>query len=540
MPMPENLKKEKGEQIFQRKTGILVKILVPLLIVGFPVLVITYSDFLAQALSPYIPEKIIQKFPLFIQDIEFQNQLILVLTFALALSLGTLISRHLSQSLLKISQGLNKILTGALDVKIKVESKDEIGEVTHLLNRVFESLAQSQHVLTAREEELEEKSSDLSEKIKILEVSQQEAEKARLATLNILEDVDEARRELEGEKQRIEKIILSLVDGLLVFQNSEIILMSPSAEEILGVKSKDVLHKSLHLLGRYPNIKILTRFLAAQKKKPVFRQELILEKPERTFQITLLALTKNQNLAILHDVRREKVIEQLKTEFVSLAAHQLRTPLSAIKWTLRMILDGDLGRVTRDQKDFLEKTYRSNERMIGLINDLLNVARIEEGRYLYNVILGSVEDIVRSSVDLYQEEAKKKKISLVFKKPKTEIPKIKIDLEKIHLVTQNLIDNAIRYTFPGGKVTVSLKSDKKEIEFQVQDSGVGIPEDQKERVFSKFFRAANVMRMETEGSGLGLFIAKNIIEAHGGKIWFESKENKGATFYFTLSLGKFE
>src|SRR3989338_5525931 len=118
--MPENLKEEKEKQIFQRKTGILVKILVPLLIVGFPVLVITYSDFLAQALSPYIPEKIIQKFPLFIQDIEFQNQLILVLTFALALSLGTLISRHLSQSLLKISQGLNKILTGALDVKIKV------------------------------------------------------------------------------------------------------------------------------------------------------------------------------------------------------------------------------------------------------------------------------------------------------------------------------------------------------------------------------------------------------------------------------------
>ena len=174
--------------------------------------------------------------------------------------------------------------------------------------------------------------------------------------------------------------------------------------------------------------------------------------------------------------------------------------------------------------------------MIGLINDLLNVARIEEGRYLYNVTLGSIENIVRSSVDLYQREAKKKKISLVFKKPKTKIPKITVDVEKIHLAAQNLIDNAVRYTFPGGKVTVSLKSDKKEIEFQVQDSGVGIPEDQKERVFSKFFRAANVMRMETDGSGLGLFIAKNIIEAHGGKIWFESKENKGATFYFTLPL----
>jgi signal transduction histidine kinase len=101
---------------------------------------------------------------------------------------------------------------------------------------------------------------------------------------------------------------------------------------------------------------------------------------------------------------------------------------------------------------------------------------------------------------------------------------------------QNLIDNALRYTLPGGKVTVEIKCAKMELEFSVKDSGVGIPQDQQDRVFTKFFRGANVIRMETEGSGLGLFITKNIIEAHRGRIWFKSKENVGSTFYFTLPL----
>jgi len=111
-----------------------------------------------------------------------------------------------------------------------------------------------------------------------------------------------------------------------------------------------------------------------------------------------------------------------------------------------------------------------------------------------------------------------------------------LDVEKMRLAINNLVDNAIRYTPPGGRVTVSLSYDKKEIEFSVKDTGVGIPKDQQERVFTKFFRGANVMRMATEGTGLGLFITKNIIEAHGGKIWFESEENVGTTFHFTIPL----
>jgi signal transduction histidine kinase len=236
---------------------------------------------------------------------------------------------------------------------------------------------------------------------------------------------------------------------------------------------------------------------------------------------------------ILHDVTREKAIERMKTEFVSISAHQLRTPLSAIKWTLKMFLDGDLGELTKEQREFLEKTYKSNERMINLINDLLNVTRIEEGRYLYRPVLADIVPICQSVIDSYREEIEKKNLKFEFKKPK-ELPKVRVDIEKISLAIQNLLENAIRYNREGGEIEIVLKEKEKEIEFSIRDTGIGIPKDQQNRVFTKFFRAPNAMRMETEGSGLGLFITKNIIEAHGGKIWFKSEEGKGTTFYFTL------
>jgi len=239
-------------------------------------------------------------------------------------------------------------------------------------------------------------------------------------------------------------------------------------------------------------------------------------------------------MIILHDITREREIDRMKTEFVSIAAHQLRTPLSAIKWTLRMLLDGDVGQLSQEQAEFLEKGYRSNERMISLINDLLNVARIEEGRFLYSLTYQSLEEIIEKVIEGLSGLVKEKKLKLVFNKPKKTLPKVKVDKEKIELVIQNLLDNAIGFNNSGGQVTISVKCDKMKLEVMVQDTGVGIPRSQRKRIFAKFFRADNAIKLETEGTGLGLFICKNIIEAHGGKIWFESQEGQGTTFWFTL------
>lgn len=375
--------------------------------------------------------------------------------------------------------------------------------------------------------------------------TENELKETQSAILNILDDVDEARIIAEAEKDKTLTVITNLADGLLVFdKEGRLILVNPQAKGFFGLETVEMVGKSVDELSKSPQTKSLTGLIAKKGKiKKVNREEIPISET-LVLEISTVPMEREGEmlgtLVIIHDITREKRVERLKTEFVSLAAHQLRTPLSAIKWTLRMLLDGDLGKITTEQKDYVDKTAQSTERMIDLVNDLLNVTRIEEGRYLYNPTPLAFEPIIQSLIDAHRDLIDKKKIQFKFNKPKEELPPIKVDEEKIQLAIQNLLDNALRYTPPGGKVTVSLKyhQDKKRVEATVKDSGIGIPKDQQERVFSKFFRGDNAVRMKTEGTGLGLFITKHIIEAHGGEIWFESEEREGTTFYLTLPVVK--
>ena len=234
--------------------------------------------------------------------------------------------------------------------------------------------------------------------------------------------------------------------------------------------------------------------------------------------------------------RRLKEVDQMKTEFISVASHQMRTPLSATKWVLRMILDGDLGSLNTQQREMLNKGYQTNERMIMLINDLLNVSRIEEGRFQYRFVHMSLEEVVESVIQEMAESIKKKEVTFEYRKSETPLAKVNIDPQKIHLILQNLIDNGLKYTPPGGKIVLELRQADDRLICSITDNGVGIPREQQGRIFSKFFRADNVIRMQTDGSGLGLFIVKNIIEKHHGSVWFESSEGRGTTFYFSLPI----
>jgi len=375
---------------------------------------------------------------------------------------------------------------------------------------------------------------DLSE----IKQTEKELKRTQTALLNILEDTEREREKAEEEKRKTQAIIVNFTDGLLVFDNqNRLTSMNLQAEKLLNVKSKKLIGKSIIELSKIPKTEMLVKQLKGDVK--IFRQEFKINK-ELTLEFsTVLLETEEQNtgfLIVLHDVTREKIIERLKTEFVSISAHQLRTPLSAIKWTLKMLLDGDLGGITTEQEEFLQRTYRSNERMIKLVNSLLDVSRIEEGRFMYKPVLHDFTSMVETFVGNYKDEAKRRKINLKFIKPKKKLPKVLIDREKIGLALQNLLDNALKYTLGGGNVTVSLKKVGQEIEFKIKDTGIGIPKFQHERVFKKFFRSEGAIRLETEGSGLGLFIVKNVVEAHGGKIRFESNVNEGSTFWFTLPI----
>ncbi|MFC1789456.1 ATP-binding protein [Patescibacteria group bacterium] len=366
----------------------------------------------------------------------------------------------------------------------------------------------------------------------------EEFENTQAALMNILEDVEEARKKAEEEKNKTMAIIKNFSDGLLVFdKEKKLSFVNPKAVVFLGLKPAGIVGKTLAEISVLPEVAPLVGFFGEEIKE-LFRQEIVLRK-NLVLEISTISIMvggkKSGYIIVLHDITREKTVERLKTEFVSLAAHQLRTPLAAIKWTMKMLLDGDLGEITQEQRGLVEKTYISNERMISLINDLLDVTRIEEGRYLYKTTLTEIESIIQFIINSNKETAKRKNITLEFKRPEKKLPSISLDVEKIKLALQNFIDNAIKYTKRNGKIEISaIFLDSKEIEIAIKDTGVGIPQDQRDRVFTKFFRGANVLRMDTTGSGLGLFIAKNVIEAHGGKVRFESEEEKGTTFYFTL------
>ncbi len=230
-------------------------------------------------------------------------------------------------------------------------------------------------------------------------------------------------------------------------------------------------------------------------------------------------------------------IEKMKSEFVSVASHQLRTPLTGIKWFAELMLKGKAGKLSADQKDFLEQIYSSNDRMIKLVEDLLNVSRIDTGsKFEIKKAPKDVIEIINSlTSDLvglaHQHEVQIQKSANV----PTEFV-LPIDADKIRQVFQNLLSNAVKYSKKGGKVMVDFKNSEGKVLITVQDTGLGIPQKQQSRMFEKFFRADNVQTAETDGTGLGLYIAKAIVEGHGGKIWFESKENIGTTFFVELPI----
>lgn len=230
-------------------------------------------------------------------------------------------------------------------------------------------------------------------------------------------------------------------------------------------------------------------------------------------------------------------LDKAKSHFISIVAHQLRTPLSGIKWSLNMILGETLGPLTDEQRVFLKRCYESNERLIVLINDMLGADRIDSGKLKYHFkptgLSNLIDNVLFETVPIVND----KKLEVAFAH-KDGLPQVFVDEEKISLAFQNILENAFKYTPKGGKVEINLEVDGEFIKISVKDYGIGIPEEEQKNVFSRFFRAKNAIKVETDGSGLGLFIAKGIIEKHGGKIWFESKEQEGTSFHFTVPISR--
>src|SRR3989338_7239785 len=244
-----------------------------------------------------------------------------------------------------------------------------------------------------------------------------------------------------------------------------------------------------------------------------------------------------KDLELTRANERLQALDKTKSEFISVASHQLRTPLSAIKWVINMLLEGDLGALQPEQESILRKGYESNERMIRLINDMLVVSRIEAGKFAHEPIPLYLEDILDNVLLGIEGLRRKKNIMVKWSMPKEKFGKVMVDPSRMHSVFENLLTNAIKYTPSGGVVSITLTRPKeREALVMVSDSGMGIPKDEQKNIFTRFYRSKNAIRSETDGSGLGLYIVKQIIAKHYGKIWFESAEDKGTTFFVSLDI----
>jgi PAS domain S-box-containing protein len=440
----------------------------------------------------------------------------------------------------KLTKACEEVMQGDLDVRVNGKSNNEIGELIETFNKMIKELKESHAALEEARDVLEIKIQARTRELQELVKNQEETIATRTEELrDRLNNIEETKHKLEEEKNKSLSLITNFTDALLFFdKNSQLVLANPQFETFFGISHKNIIGKTSKDLAFFPNLDKIADSLETGakgiiKKEITAREGLILE---LTIIPVIQETDKIGTMVVLHDITREKLVEKMKTEFVSLAAHQLRTPLSAIKWTMKMLLDNDLGEITEEQRDFIEKVYGSNERMIHLINDLLNVARIEEGRFLYSLNPLQMEEAVSTAIKNLQEKSKKRKVKIIFKKPAMPLPPAFADREKIEIAINNIIDNALDYSPSSGKINIKLSSDKNEVKFSAEDNGVGIPENQKQRIFSKFFRGENVVRLDTDGTGLGMFITKNIIDAHGGKIWFESKEGKGTSFFFTIPI----
>ncbi|MCA9381222.1 PAS domain-containing protein [Candidatus Dojkabacteria bacterium] len=387
----------------------------------------------------------------------------------------------------------------------------------------------------------------------VTQISQQnsELEDSRKATMSLLQDIEEEKEKNRNDKEQLEVILNSIGDGVIVVDNNKNIrIANPAFEQITQFSLNDIKDKKFEdVMDIYQDEEAKTQCniidnvfethtLARTKSEAVLKKiggELM---PVECIATPLFDKEDQilGSVIVMRDVSKERAIDKMKSEFVSVASHQLKTPLTGALWTLELLENPETGKLTKKQKNLTKELGDVHKKMLDLVNELLNVSRIDRGEKFD--IIKTKENLVsvaKSAMLQLEPIAHKRKMKIDFKTNENTI-EIKIDVHKVEEMIKNLLSNALKYSDDGKTVWLNLNKADKKVVIKVKDEGMGIPKKQQDQIFKKFFRAENARESEEEGTGLGLYIAKAIAEGHSGKISFASEEGKGTEFTIELPL----
>ena len=366
--------------------------------------------------------------------------------------------------------------------------------------------------------------------------------------------VDKVSR-LDLERNQINAMVSSINDPAISYtENFEIILVNKSMEKFIGISKKELIGKNITpelsndarfgLLSKiiFPSLApvVLEKSidLYPEKIKVKFYQpkELILE------IITTKVIDDKGNtygfLRIIHDLTKEELLRKTQSDFITIVAHQLRTPLSGLSWILEMLAKKEVGSLTSDQEKLIDDGRKAMEESLKTVEDLLNAAQIEEGRFGFQFSMADIQKTIENVLIKFEPVAKINDVKLIFQRPEFQLKPFVMDPLRIKLVLEILVDNGLKYNVKNGEVRIRIDpmEGKPFVLISVEDTGVGISREDLSRLFTKFFRSKAALKGQTSGIGLGLYLAKNIIERHGGKIWAKSALGRGSIFTFSLPI----
>jgi PAS domain S-box-containing protein len=473
---------------------------------------------------------------------ELRNEVLGYAAFTLALVFlfSYLFSLAVTRPLQELAAGAQAIGKGDFSRRIPFRSSDEIG----LLASAFNNAAgQLQALYGTMEDKIREKTHSFEEKMN-------ELERSKTASMNLLEDIQYEKKESQKLAADLEKfklavdnasdhVVITDVDGTVLYANRAVTLVT-------GYSAKEVIGHKPNLWGGQMNkgfYEMLWRTIKTDKKP--FHGEIVNKKKWGeiyTADVYIAPILDAGNnvlffIGIERDITKAKEIDRAKSELVSIASHQLRTPLTSTNWYTELLRENYGDKMTKPQKELVDEIYKSNKRMVRLVNALLNVSRIDMGTLERHPTSVPVCEVVEAVTSDLKAEWTKKKIT-VKRICKDKDLTVFMDRALLLNIFQNVLENAIKYSPVGSSITIADEKKDEWVLFSVKDEGCGIPEAQKEKIFTKMFRADNARKIDPDGNGLGLYLVRAIVEQSGGTVWFESEENKGTTFIFALPTTK--